>query len=440
MDEALNRRRFLSRTGAQAAGLAFAAGVSPLAAQSGGTETVRVGVVGVGGRGMIHVQELLKLPGVEIRAVADIVASRVEEAENLVEDTGQPRPAGYSRGETDYQRMCAEADLDIVYIATPWRWHTPMCVEAMKTGKHAATEVPAATSIEECWQLVEMAESTGRYCVQLENCCYDRVELMILNMVRRGLLGEIVHAECGYLHDLRELKFSDSGEGLWRLDYSLRRNADLYPTHGLGPVAQTVNINRGNRFDHIVSTASKSRGLHEYAVREFGADSPQANLEIAIGDVVSSLIRTTSEETILVVHNTNSARPYSRKLMVQGTKGLVQKYPEPLIYLDEISPAHEWENLLEKYAEEWEHPLWRDLSERSEGGGHGGMDFVLNYRLMTCIQRGEQPDMDVYDAAAISAVIELSERSIADRSRTMDFPDFTRSKWQSREPLGIVRA
>jgi predicted dehydrogenase len=336
--------------------------------------------------------------------------------------------------------LCAEVDLDMVYVATPWQWHAPMCVEAMKTGKHAVTEVPAAVSIEECWQLVETSESTGRYCIMLENCCYDRVELMVLNMVRKGLLGDVVHAECGYLHDLRSLKFSERGEGPWRLDFSLRRNADLYPTHGLGPVAQTVNINRGNQFDHLVSMASKDAALHEYAAGTFGPDSPQAKLDIKLGDVVSSLIRTMAGQTILVVHDTNTPRPYSRKILVQGTKGLVQKYPTPQIYLDGESPNDEWQNLLDVYAGKWEHPLWGELSERSAGAGHGGMDYVMNYRLVQCLLRGIPPDMDVYDAAAISAVTELSERSIAARSRTMDFPDFTRNRWRSREPLGIVRA
>ncbi len=439
MSKPLNRRQLL-KLGTQAAGLAWAGGGQPAMAGPKTLAKVRVGIVGVGGRGTGHVHNLLKLDGVEIRAVADIVPSKVENVQNLVEKAGRPRPVSYTRGEHDYRRLCAEAELDVVYIATPWRWHTPMCVEAMKTAKHAAVEVPAATTLEECWQLVETAESSGRYCTQLENCCYDRVELMTLHMVRKGLLGEVVHAECGYLHDLRALKFSKRGEGLWRLDPSLRRNADLYPTHGLGPVAQTVNINRGNQFDYLVSAASKSLGLHEFAARTFGPDSPQAELDLALGDVVSSLIRTKAGQTILVVHDTNSPRPYSRKVLVQGSRGLVQKYPTPLIFLEGKSRNDSWENLLDVYAEEWEHPLWRELSTRAAAGGHGGMDFVMNYRLIQCLLRGDHPDMDVYDAAATSAVTELSERSIADRSGSMDFPDFTRNKWKAREPLGIVHA
>lgn len=430
---AMNRRTFLQEMAGLAAVRAFAAQTKPLT-------TVRVGIVGVGGRGTGHVRNLLRIPGVEVKAVGDIVPSKVENVQNMVEKSGKARPAGFSRGEHDYKRMCAEQDLDIVYIATPWEWHTPMAVEAMRNGKHAAIEVPAATTLEECWQLVETAESTGKHCVQLENCNYDRVELMVHHMVRKGLLGDIVHAECGYLHDLRATKFSDRGEGLWRLNHALKRNADLYPTHGLGPVAMTLDVNRGNLFDHMVSMSSRSVSLKAYAAAKFGAESPQARREIALGDVVTSLIRTRAGQTIIVVHDTNTPRPYSRKVLVQGSKGIVEKYPNPIIYLDGKSPAHQWEDLLAKYAGEWEHPLWKALQEKAKGSGHGGMDYVLNYRLMQCLQKGEPPDLDVYDAAALSAVTELSERSIAGKSRTMDFPDFTRGKWRTRSPWGIVTA
>jgi len=430
---AMNRRTFLQQIAGIPAALAFGAPPKPLT-------TVRVGIVGVGGRGTGHVRNLLRLPGVEIKAVGDIVPSKVENVQNMAEKAGKARPAGFSRGEHDYKRMCAEQELDIVYIATPWEWHAPMAVEAMKNGKHAAIEVPAATTLEECWQLVETAESTGKYCIQLENCNYDRVELMVHHMVRKGLLGDIVHAECGYLHDLRATKFSDRGEGLWRLNHSLKRNADLYPTHGLGPVAMTLDVNRGNLFDHMVSMSSRSISLKAYAAAKFGAESPQARREIALGDVVTSVIRTRAGQTIIVIHDTNTPRPYSRKVLVQGSKGIVEKYPKPIIYLDGKSPAHEWEDLIAKYAAEWEHPLWKTLQEKAKGGGHGGMDYVLNYRLMQCLQKGEPPDLDVYDAAALSAVTELSERSIAGKSRTMDFPDFTRGKWRSRSPWGIVTA
>jgi predicted dehydrogenase len=404
-------------------------------------DKVRIGFVGVGGRGRGDLRDLLKVEGVEIRAICDIVESKVVAAQQMVTAAGQALPASYSRGEEDYKRLCARDDLDLVFTATPWRWHTPVCVEAMRNGKHAASEVPIAVTLEECWQLVETSEQTGRYCVQMENCNYDRVELMVLNMVRQNLLGELVHARCGYLHDLRAGKFNDrDGRVLWRLQHSLRRNGDLYPTHGLGPVAQCLNINRGNQFDHMVAMSSKSQSLHEYAVTQFGPQSPQAKLDIAVGDVVTSVIRTRAGQTILVTHDTNTPRPYSRDYMIQGSKGLVQKYPDAKVYLDGKSPNDEWEDLIGNYAAQYEHPLWRDLEEKARDSGHGGMDFIQMYRLIYCLRNGQPLDTDVYDGAALCAVSELSERSIASRSRTVDFPDFTRGAWIKREPLGIVTA
>jgi len=333
MKHSLDRRQFLERSAGLAA-LLTGSGQAVRAAQAKPLGTVRLGFIGVGGRGSGHVRDVLRVPNVQLKAVCDIVPSRVEAIQNWTQKAGQSRPEGYSKGETDYKRLCANPDLDAIYIATPWQWHVPMCVEAMKNGKHAIVEVPAATTIEECWELVETSESTGKYCVMIENCNYDQVELMALNMARKNLFGELIHAECGYLHDLRATKFSSRGEGLWRLDHAIKRNADLYPTHGLGPVAQTLNVNRGNLFDHMVSMASKSEGLREYARGKFGPDSPQAKLDVKLGDVVSSLIRTRAGQTILVVHDTNLPRPYSRKVLLQGTKGVLEKYPKPQIYIE----------------------------------------------------------------------------------------------------------
>ncbi len=439
MKHSLDRRQFLERSAGLAA-LLTGSGQAVRAAQAKPLGTVRLGFIGVGGRGSGHVRDVLRVPNVQLKAVCDIVPSRVEAIQNWTQKAGQSRPEGYSKGETDYKRLCANPDLDAIYIATPWQWHVPMCVEAMKNGKHAIVEVPAATTIEECWELVETSESTGKYCVMIENCNYDQVELMALNMARKNLFGELIHAECGYLHDLRATKFSSRGEGLWRLDHAIKRNADLYPTHGLGPVAQTLNVNRGNLFDHMVSMASKSEGLREYARGKFGPDSPQAKLDVKLGDVVSSLIRTRAGQTILVVHDTNLPRPYSRKVLLQGTKGVLEKYPTPQIYIEGRDKNDEWVDLMKGYAKEFEHPLWKELQERAKGAGHGGMDYVMNYRLLQCLIKGEAPDMDVYDAAALSAVTELSERSIASRSKSVDFPDFTRGKWRSRTPIGIVTA
>lgn len=401
-------------------------------------DPVRIGFVGVGDMGSAHVRNFLEIEGVEIKAVCDIVESKVERIQKWVEETGQPKPAGYSRGEYDFKQMCAEEELDLVFTATPWRWHVPVCLAAMENGKHAATEVPAAVTLDECWQLVETAEKTGLHCVMMENCCYDRIELAVLNMVRKGMLGEIVHAECGYLHDLRALKFSKKGEGLWRTEHSIKRNGNLYPTHGLGPVAQCMNINRGDQFDFLVSMSSKSIGLNAFAAETFGPDHPYTNQKYALGDVNTSLIRTKNERTIMLIHDCNLPRPYTRINLVQGTKGIVRKWPHRA-YIEGRSPQHKWEPF-ENYWEEFEHPLWKSLTEKSKGKGHGGMDYIEDYRLIRCLRSGMPLDMDVYDAAAWSVVSELTERSVAKKSRPVDFPDFTRGKWKTNPRLGIVTA
>jgi len=401
-------------------------------------ETVRIGYVGVGSQGTSHVRNLLRVPGAELKAICDVREDYALRAAKLIEEAGQPRPSLYTRGAQDFKRMCAEEELDLVYTATPWRWHAPILLEAMNTGKHGATEVPAAVTVEECWQLVETAEKTGLHCVMMENCCYDRVELMVLNMVRKGLLGELLHARCGYLHDLRLLKLDPKQyHEMWRLKHSIERDGDLYPTHGLGPVAQCMNINRGNQFDYLVSMSSKSRGLNLFAGEHYGPDSEYAKTDFALGDVVTTMVRTQGGETILITHDTNSPRAYSRDFLVQGTAGIVQKYPTAKIYIEGRGEPHQWQEL-DLFREEFEHPLWRSMEEKSRGAGHGGMDYIEDYRLIECLRTGQPTDMDVYDAAAWSAISGLSEASIAGGGKPVDCPDFTRGKWKTREPLGIV--
>ena len=400
-------------------------------------ERLRIGFVGVGHQGSSHVKNFLNIEGVEIKAICDIVQDKVTKMQDMVVQAGFSKPTGYSSGEYDYIRMCEEQDLDLVFTATPWNWHVPVCVAAMKNGMHAATEVPAAVTIDECWELVETAEKYQKHCVMMENCCYDREEMMILNMVRQELLGELIHAEAGYLHDLRLLKLDPKFyQGEWRVKHSFNRNGNLYPTHGLGPVAQCLNINRGNQFDFLVSMSSKSRGLNLFATEYLGPDHPRAKQHYALGDVNVSLIRTVNEETITLYHDCSSPRPYTRKILVQGTKGLAGRWPNR-IHIEGRSPAHEWE-ALEDYFPEFEHPLWQSLQEISQGAGHGGMDYIEDYRLVQCLREGKPMDMDVYDAAAWSAVSELTEISVANRSKPVDFPDFTRGQWQNYPALGIV--
>ncbi len=401
-------------------------------------ENVRIGFVGVGGMGSAHCKNLLNIEGAEIRAVCDIVPEKVERIQKWCVEAGQKKPVAYTRGEYDFKRMCERDDLDLVFTATPWKWHVPVALAAMRTGKHIAIEVPAAITLDGCWELVETAEKEEKYCVMLENCNYDKAELTVLNMVRKGMFGELVHGACGYLHDLRAIKFSNEGEGLWRLDHSVKRNGNLYPTHGLGPVAEYMDINRGNRFEYLVSMSSRSLGLNRFADEKFGKNSKQAIQKYKLGDVNVSLIQTSNGEVITLYHDTNLPRPYSRMNEVQGTKGIFQDYP-PQLYLEGVSKEYDrWESL-DKYYSEHTHPLWKEMEERTKGAaGHGGMDYLEDFRLIEALRKGRLPDMDVYDAAALSAVSELSEISVASKGKPVEFPDFTRGAWKTNERIFLT--
>ena len=399
-------------------------------------DVVRIGYVGVGLQGSSHCRNLLRIEGAEIAALCDIVPEKVERMQGRVVEAGGEKPAAYTRGPYDFVRMCEEEDLDLVYTATPWVWHVPVCVAAMENGKHAVTEVPAAVTVDECWQLVENAEKHQKHCLMMENVAYGRVEMMVLNMVRQGLLGEILHGECGYLHDLRAIKFEAANEGLWRRAHSMTRNGNIYPTHGLGPIAQCMNINRGDRFGHLVSMSSPSRGLQLYAEENFPPDAPERREQYKLGDVNTSLIQTAKGRTIFVSHDTNLPRPYSRINLVQGTRGIFQGYPDR-VYIEGRGEGHRWADA-EDYYEEFEHPLWSAQGPSARGAGHGGMDYIEDYRLIHCLREGLPTDMNVYDAAAISAVSELSERSVAAGGQPMAFPDFTRGRWETNPPLEIV--
>ncbi|MBN2172741.1 MAG: Gfo/Idh/MocA family oxidoreductase [Bacteroidales bacterium] len=450
MSYSYDRRNFLKKTTKAGLGIALGSAAFNVSADqllpalnaypfhAPKLDKVRIGMVGVGGMGTSHVYNFLKIKGSEIVAVCDIVESRVERAQNMAVEAGFPKPEGFSKGEFGFKRMCERDDIDLVFTATPWEWHVPVCLEAMNTGKHIATEVPAALTIADAWKLVETSESTGKHCIMMENCNYDREEMMILNMVKKGLLGELLHARCGYLHDLRAVKHDMNGEGVWRRAHSMTTNGDLYPTHGLGPVAQCMDINRGNYFDFLVSFGSKTRGLHKYALKEFGIDSPQTGEAFVLSDVVSTLIRTMKGETILVTHDTSSPRPYSRDILVQGTDGIVRKYPTPLIHIQGRTNGHSWEDL-NNYKEEFYHPLWTQMEADAQGAGHGGMDYLEDYRLINSLKNGLEPDMDVYDAAVLSAVTELSSKSIANGSIPFQFPDFTRGMWKQERELQVMK-
>lgn len=396
---------------------------------------VRIGIVGVGGQGIGHVENLLKIPNCQIMAIADINPQNLKRACDMVEAAGFARPKAFGNGERDFERMCEGEALDLVMNATPWEWHVPIMLAAMSNGKHTATEVPAATSIADAWKLVEYAEKYQKHCVMLENCNYDRNEMMVLNMVKKGLFGEVLHAECGYLHDLRAIKFSTTGEGLWRRAWSEKVNGNLYPTHGLGPIANCMDINRGDYYDYLVAMASPSRGLQAYAEANLAPDDPRRKEQYILGDVNTALIKTKKGKTIYISHDTNLPRPYSRIHMLQGTKGIFQGYPHR-VHIEGKSQAHRWEEASAWYPD-YDHALWRKDSVLSANVGHGGMDYLENYRLIRCLQEGKPTDMNVYDAASMSAVIELTAKSIQNGSAPMPFPDFTRGAWQYLPPIDV---
>ena len=444
-----NRRDFLKISGAavvagavaaRAAGEASAEAQAAYSAQfaAPAMETVRIGYVGVGLQGGSHVTNLNRIPGCRITAVCDVRTERTDWAVAEVTKAGHPAPAVYNKGPRDFERLCETEDLDLVYTATPWEWHVPVMLAAMKSGKHAATEVPAAMTLDDCWAMVESAEKNRRHCVMMENCNYDWPAMMAFNMTRQGLFGELLHAEGGYLHDLRGIKFENRNEGLWRRAWSQRLNGNVYPTHGLGPVANCLDINRGDRFDSLVSMSSPSRGLQDWARDHFPEGAPQRQEKFAMGDVNTSLIKTALGKTIIVQHCTNLPRPYSRINLIQGTKGLFSGYPHRL-YIEGRGRTDQWVDAA-TLRTEFEHPLWKEMAERSAGAGHGGMDYIEDYRLIKCLREGLPMDMTVYDAAALSAIVDVSVRSVAKNGQPMAIPDFTRGRWRTTPPLGIVHA
>jgi len=394
-------------------------------------DTVRIAFIGVGSRGQGAVYRYTFLDGVKIVALCDMVPENLEAAQKTLTEAGLP-PADIYSGEEDWKKVCEREDVDLVYICTHWDLHTPIAVYAMEHGKHAATEVPAAITIEQCWQLVNTAEKTRRHCMMLENCNYDFFEMATLNMARHGLFGEIVHVEGGYIHDLRDLKFDEENGywHMWRLKHNQTRNGNLYPTHGLGPLCHILNIHRGDRMEYLVSLASDQFGMTEYAKEKFGEDSDYAHREYKRGDMNTTLVKTHNGKSILIQHDVTNPRPYSRIHLISGTKGFVRKYPVQGIALEPNGHEFMSEEEMDALLTEYEHPITREVGEQARKvGGHGGMDFTMDYRLIHCLRNGLPLDQDVYDAAEWSAISELSEWSIANQSTSIRVPDFTRGAW-----------
>ena len=393
-------------------------------------ENVRMGLIGCGARGSDMLQEYLGVEGLTVTAVCDVVKDAALKAQAAVERAGHKPPAVYANGEHDFENLVKREDVDFVYIPSPWEWHVPMALAAMNNGKHAFVEVPAAFSIEDCWKLVDTSEKTRRHCLIMENCCYGENELLVLNMIKAGLFGDLLYGEGAYLHDLRRLLFEDASEGLWRRYPHTKRNGNLYPTHGLGPVANYMGINRGDRFDHMVSMSTPQRGLDAWRAAHVPKDSPKWKEKYICGDLNTSLIQTANGLVITVQHDVVNPHPYDRINRIAGVKGIFCDYP-PRIYFDD--PKAEAYTSIDPYKAEYEHPLWKHEGELARKlGGHGGMDFLMVYRLVECMRKGLPPDFDVYDAAAWSAVGPLSEASVAQGSAPVQFPDFTRGRWKEK--------
>lgn len=402
-------------------------------------DTVRIGLIGLGSRGTEAVRRIMQIQNVEIRALADKTEERVKISQKNLTNQGFPAATEYYGTENEWKKLCERDDIDLVYICTPWSWHTPMAVYAMEQGKHAATEVPAAKTLDEAWQLVETSERTRKHCMMLENCCYDFFELLTLNMTRQGFLGEIVHVEGAYIHTLLEDLFAKDGySDMWRLEEN-RRNGNLYPTHGLGPVCQALNINRGDKMDYLVSTSSNDFQLAQKTKELAEQDGFYTKYAEGTyrGNMNTTVIKTFRGKTIMVQHDITSPRVYSRIHLLSGTKGCACKYPEPA----KISVGHEWlgEEEMRKLEEQYTPEIVKHLGVvAKEVGGHGGMDFIMDWRLIDCLRNGLPLDQDVYDAALWSSITPLSEQSVANRSSSLDVPDFTRGAWETNLPVELT--
>jgi predicted dehydrogenase len=430
----LNRRKFI-KTSAEAGLFLAATGYGISAPGCTSQNPVRIGFVGVGGRGMGILKVALSLEGVRITAVCDIIQERVERAQRLVEAAGQPKPKGFT-GPEDYKRLAELSDLDAVYTATPPVLHTPVMLAALRAGKYGGTEMPACTEYDQAWELVEASEKSGKACMLMENYAYLRNVKMVMVMNQLGMFGDLTHCECGYQHDARYAGFGPKGEMLWRA-LGGKVDSNPYPTHAIGPVAQWLNINRGARFEFLVSMSSRALGENYYAAKKFGSDHPAAKMKYAAGDVNTSLIRTNDGVTVTLYYDTKNPRPMDWIYRIQGTKGI---YSGTLnkIYLEDISPKPDAWEAIDTYQEKYDHPLWKKYGDKAESSGHGGSDYLCFRDFTEAVRAGSETPIDVYDTVTWSIITKLTAESVANKSRPVDFPDFTRGKWLNRKPVVIL--
>lgn len=439
-----SRRDFIKSTAMAGAGLTMLPSPDLFARDK--DQKLRLGFIGVGLRGQGHLRAALERKDVEVLAICDTQQHMMDGALGHVTKTGKPKPQVIMDGPLGYKKMLENKDIDAVIISTPWEWHAPMCLDAMNAKKYVGCEVNTGLTVEECWDLVHTSERTGMPMMMLENVCYRRDVMAVMNMVRQNIFGELVHLQGGYQHDLREVKLTTpTGEGIgvefgekgfseaqWRTQHAVNRNGDLYPTHGVGPVAMMLNVNRGNRFTELVSYSSKTRGLHNYIVRNGGENHPNSKVNFKLGDVVTTMIRTANDETVLLQHDTNLPRPYSLGFRVQGTNGIWMDVNKSIYIEGQSKEAHRWEDAA-AWLDKYDHPLWKKYGNDAAGAGHGGMDwFVLNAFIEAAKRKINTPQ-DVYDAVTWSAITPLSETSIQMGGASVEFPDFTNGKWMYRK-------
>ena len=431
----LARRDFLKVGAVGAAGLMS----NPIAFGSKPTDTdkpVRFGCVGMGGRGTGLMGILLGMPGIEIPAVCDIIPAQTEQAQNLVVQSGRAKPEAYVKGEEDYQRLMNRDDLDAVLIATPWEWHARMAVCAMKAGKYAAVEVPCLVTLDECWDLVKTHEATGVPCMMLENWSFRRDNLAVLNMIRKGMFGEIVHCHCAHSHNCISWYFDAQGNPLWSGNHLLKRNADQYPTHSLGPVLSWMDINCGDRLDYLVSMATRSLGIKDQLEREFGKNHAAAKLPYLQGDIVTTMIKTVKGNTIVIAMDMQLPRPYDNRWLIQGTRGLYNEQRNAVYTADFDPKGESWEPF-PPYQSKYDHSLWKK-SPAEKLQGHGGVDEIELREFVRAVRAKTQTPIDVYDSVIMSVVLPLSAQSIAAGSTPVKCPDFTGGKWKTTKPKFAV--
>ncbi len=403
---------------------------------------IRLGVIGMGGRGCGVVGRVCNLPGISVVAICDNVESKLARAQKILADRKRPKAKEYL-GDDAWKRLCDASDVDVIYNTTPWDLHVPVALAAMRGGKHVFTEVPSAFTEAQCWELVETSEKTKRHCMQLENCCYGEIEMLTFNLAKLGMLGELVHGEGAYIHDLRHMCTTEWPDAeCWRFAENRDHGGNRYPTHGLVPLCLTMDINRGDRLDYLVSLDSNQTNFKAYMEAVLKPDNPRRKSNVKMADMNSTLIKTAKGRSLLIQHDVSSPRPYSRIQFLSGTKGAICDYPYRVVFEDSPgSGAHKWfdDERANEIRLKYRHPLWKTVGELAKRvGGHGGMDFIMDARWIYCLQMGLPLDMDVYDLAATSCLCELTEKSADNRSCACMIPDFTRGAWRTNPPLGIV--